>query len=96
VLEAVDRVPYTLRGVPGRVPQVWLVGFGDSRLDFQLVVWLTVEGVKRPNAVQAAYLWEIHTALEQAGIEIPFPQRDLHVRSFSQEAAEALQGRSRS
>jgi len=82
VVEAANRVPYTLRGVAHRAPQVWLVRFGDSSLDFELIVWLTVEGVKRPNATQAAYLWEIHSVLEERGIEIPFPQRDLHVRSL--------------
>lgn len=29
----------------------------------------------------AAYLWEIESALARHGIEIPFPQRDLHLRS---------------
>jgi len=81
-LEAAARVPYTLDSAPGRRPQVWLVRFGDSSLDFELIVWLTPEGVKKPFAVQAAYLWEIHSALATHGIEIPFPQRDLHVRSL--------------
>jgi len=81
VLAAAERVPYTLRGKPHRDTQVWLVRFGESSLDFELVVWLTDEGVKRPYHAQARYLWEIHSALLDAGIEIPFPQRDLHVRS---------------
>jgi small-conductance mechanosensitive channel len=41
VLDAAQRVPHTLAGVPGRDPQVPLVRFGDSSLDFELVVWLT-------------------------------------------------------
>jgi potassium-dependent mechanosensitive channel len=81
-LEAATRVPYTLSGVPDREPMVWLVRFGDNSLDFQLVVWLTPEAVKRPSRVQAAYLWEIHTALYHHGIEIPFPQRDVHFRTL--------------
>ena len=92
VLEAADRVPHTLKGVPHRAPQVWFVNFGASSLDFQLVVWLTAEAVKRPSTVQAAYLWEIHSALEQHRIEVPFPQRDLHLRSMfglTQEQAQA-------
>lgn len=80
VLEAAERVPYTLQH-PTRAPQVWLVGFGDSALDFELVVWLTPDAVKRPSAVHASYCWEIETALSQHGIEIPFPQRDLHIRT---------------
>jgi potassium efflux system protein len=92
-LEAASLVEHTLQGRPTRRPQVWLVRFGDSSLDFQLVVWLTPDAVKRPFVVQADYLWAIHTALGARGIEIPFPQRDLHLRSFlglDPEAAQAL------
>ena len=81
VLEAAAATEHTLTGIPDREPQVWLVGFGDSSLNFELVVWLNPEAVKRPSLVQAAYLWEIHTALSKHGIEIPFPQRDIHLRS---------------
>ena len=81
-LEAADEIKWTLKGVKFRTPQVWFVGFGDSSLNFELVVWLTPEAVKRPSAVQAAYLWELETRLKKYDIEIPFPQRDLHVRSI--------------
>jgi len=81
ILEAAKRVPHTLTGIPGRDSQVNLVKFGDSSLDFELVVWLTPQAVKRPAFVAAAYLWEIHTALCENNIEIPFPQRDVHFRS---------------
>ncbi len=80
-LEAADAVRWTLKDKKARTPQVWLVKFGDSSLDFELVVWLIPEAVKRPAGVQAAYLWEIESKLHQYGIEIPFPQRDLHLRS---------------
>ncbi len=80
-LEAAESIEYTLRTVPSRQPQVWLVGFGDSALDFELVVWLTDEATKKPAAVNAAYNWALETALGKYGIEIPFPQRDLHIRS---------------
>ncbi len=82
-LEAAESVSHTLTGVYGREPQVWLVGFGDSSLDFELVVWLQPESVMRPAAVNAAYCWALETALNKYGIEIPFPQRDLHIRSGS-------------
>ncbi len=81
VLEAAGAVPWTLLGNKAREPQVWFVEFGDSSLNFELVVWLIPEAVKRPSAVHAAYLWEIESKLKQSGIEIPFPQRDLHLRS---------------
>jgi small-conductance mechanosensitive channel len=85
-LEAAGSVRHTLEGDEKRMPQVWLTSFGDSSLDFELIVWLTSDAVKRPGAVQADYLWSIETALRKYGIEIPFPQRDLHVRSWSPDA----------
>jgi small-conductance mechanosensitive channel len=98
-LEAAAGVPFTFATSGPRRAQVWLVGFGDSSLDFELVVWLTADAVKRPGAVQAAYYWALEDALRAYGIEIPFPQRDLHVRSLfgtKQEEARSLwQGRAK-
>ena len=98
-LEAAAGVPFTFATSGPRRAQVWLVGFGDSCLDFELVVWLTADAVKRPGAVQAAYYWALEDALRAYGIEIPFPQRDLHVRSLfgtQQEEARSLwQGRAK-
>lgn len=82
VLEAAERVPYTLTGTSHRPPQVWLNEFGDSALNFELVVWLKPEAVNRPGAVHAAFMWEIHSSLMEYDIQIPFPQRDIHVRSW--------------
>ncbi len=79
-LEAAETVPFTLKNNAKRAPDVWLTGFGDSSLDFELVVWLTGEAVRRPGAVNAAYCWALDTALAKYGIEIPFPQRDLHLK----------------
>lgn len=80
-LEAADAVPHMLTGTQAKPPQVWLVGFGESSLDFELVVWIKPESVKRPSAVHADYNWALETALCKYGIEIPFPQRDLRIRS---------------
>jgi small-conductance mechanosensitive channel len=84
-LEAAEKLPHTLLGVPGRNPGVWLVGFGESGLDFELVVWVTPRAVKRPGAVHAAYMWEIESALRRHGVEIPIPQRDLRFRDKAKE-----------
>ena len=96
VLEAADLIPWTLKDKKGRHPQVWFVEFGDSSLNFELVVWLNPDAVKRPGAVQSGYLWEIETKLKEYGIEIPFPQRDLHLRSVfgikDEDAREMLPG----
>ena len=93
-LEAAAEVPFTLAQEGPRRPQVWLTEFGDSSLNFELVVWLNAEATKRPAAVQAAYNWALHTALSKRELEIPFPQRDLNIRSLfglgQEDALEAL------
>jgi small-conductance mechanosensitive channel len=90
-LEAAAEVPFTLALDGPRGPQVWLVKFGESTLDFELVVWLTSEATKRPGVVKAAFLWALDTALCKYGIEIPFPTRNLNVRSvFGLEGESAL------
>jgi len=81
VLAAARTSPFTLPETETRKSQVWLTGFGDSSLNFELLVWPTLDAVKRPAAMHAAYTWAIADALDAAGIEIPFPQTDLHVRS---------------
>jgi potassium-dependent mechanosensitive channel len=79
-LEAAAEVEWTFDDKGGRQPQVWLVEFGDSSLNFELVVWLKDDAVKRPAKVKADYNWALHSALARHNIEIPFPQRDLHLK----------------
>ncbi len=79
-LAAARQVPYTLEN-EARKTEVWLINLGESSLDFELVVWIGLEGVRSPSKVHAQYLWAIETELRSAGIEIPFPQRDLYLRS---------------
>ncbi|MGC2166725.1 MAG: hypothetical protein WA632_12025 [Gallionella sp.] len=37
----------------GREPDDWLVKFGDSSLDFELVVWVGPESISSPGRIQA-------------------------------------------
>ena len=92
--EAAGEVSYTLTNMKGRDPEVWLVDFGESSLDFLLLVWVNRQGARRPTRTRAAYLWELESKLTEYGIEIPFPQRDLNLRggwSARQQAVEKLQ-----
>jgi small-conductance mechanosensitive channel len=81
-LEAADEVQLTMKAVPGRTPDVLLVNFGDSSLDFELQVWVSRQGVHRPVWGKAAYYWALETKFREYGIEIPFPQRDLYMRGI--------------
>ena len=80
-MEAAAEVPYTLTNMKNRDPDVWLVEFGDNSLNFLLLVWVNRQGARRPTRTRAAYLWALESTLTKYGIEIPFPQRDLHLRS---------------
>lgn len=91
VLAAARASPFTLPESEDRKCQVWLVGFGERGLEFELLVWPTREAVKRPSAMHAAYTWLVADALEAAGIETPVPQTDLRLRSvFGHEGSEGL------
>jgi len=79
-LEAASAVEWTELKSANAAPAVWLVEFGDSSLNYELVVWLNDMAVKKPARVQADYNWALHSALEKYDLEIPFPQRDLNIR----------------
>ncbi|MDT8311526.1 MAG: mechanosensitive ion channel [Methylophaga sp.] len=81
VLKAASMVDGAIAEDPLRPAEVWLTEFGDSSLNFELVIWVGNELMSRPARTRALFLWEIETQLTEHGIEIPFPQRDLHIRS---------------
>ena len=64
------------------------MGFGESSLDFQLRVW--IDDIDFMNAVRSELNLEIDRRFRERGIEIPFPQRDLHLRSTAPTATKAL------
>ncbi len=71
--------------------QVWFTGFGDSALEFSLAVWIRQSRARRAlTGIMSDYYYAIHRALREAGIEIPFPQRDLHLRTIAPGAVQAL------
>ena len=70
-------------------PAALFLGFGDSSLDFQLRAWTRDDHVR----VSSELLVAINSALADAGIEIPFPQRDLHLRSVDKGVADTIVGK---
>jgi small-conductance mechanosensitive channel len=68
-------------------PEVRFEGFGESSLDFGLLVWIAEP--QNDLRISSDLRFAIDAAFRRAGIEIPFPQRDVHVRS----GLEALAGR---
>jgi small-conductance mechanosensitive channel len=54
--------------------------YGESSLNFYLVVWTTVY-INRPRILKSELYFEIFRRFKEEGVEIPFPQRDLHLKS---------------
>jgi potassium efflux system protein len=69
-------------------PAAILVEFGDSSVNFDLR--LVIDDVGRISPTVHAVRLAIADALTKHGIEIPFPQRDLHLRSVDPAAAAAI------
>ena len=61
-------------------PTVFFIGFGESSLDFEIRVFVRERVMRMP--VQHELYMTLERALRDADIEIPFPQRDLHLRSL--------------
>ncbi len=61
-------------------PELFFQGFGDSSLNFALGVW-TAEMTSKPKRFRSDLNYAIERKLRENKIEIPFPQRDLHLRS---------------
>jgi potassium efflux system protein len=64
-----------------RHARVVMTGMGDSSVDFELFVWIRGHETLYPKRTASRFLVLIYDALYKAGIEIPFPQRDLHLKS---------------
>ena len=60
-------------------PRVWFGAFGDSSLDFALLVWVPEALVQ--GQIASDLRFAIDRAFREEGIQIPFPQRDLHLKS---------------
>jgi len=69
-------------------PTALFKAFGESSLDFELRFWTS--NFDAWPAVQSDMTVRIHAALGEAGIEIPFPQRDLHLKSLAPSARRAF------
>ncbi len=82
-LEAAAEVPR----VKERPPPTCLVrGFGDSAVDLELRIWIDdpQNGVSNVKSETYLLIWD---KFHEHGIEIPFPQRDLHVKSVDDSVA---------
>ncbi|MBX7222805.1 MAG: mechanosensitive ion channel [Blastocatellia bacterium] len=77
LIEVAAQNPDTLHDPP---PLVWFRGFGPSSLDFELLVWNSTLVHRRWQFVSDLN-FSIFETFQRHGIEIPFPQREVHIRT---------------
>jgi small-conductance mechanosensitive channel len=73
---------------PDPRPQVQMRGFGESSLDFELLVW--TRDPRNKNTLESDLNFAIEKSLRRHGIEVPFPQLDLRVRTPGESGPAAL------
>jgi small-conductance mechanosensitive channel len=78
LMDAASACPDVLRAPP---PEARFMSFGDSALNFELWVW-TETMFNRPQSLLSAVNFQIWDQFKRAGIEIPYPQRDLYIKEF--------------
>jgi len=69
-------------------PKVFFLAFGENSLNFEVRVWIS--DVENRRQVQSDLHQEIDRRFRELGIEIAFPQRDLHVRSIDESTGSIL------
>lgn len=88
--EAALRVPNVILEDSDRYPHVWFTEMADSSLNFELIAWVRKPATLKPRGTLSLFLCEIHQALLSNGIEIPFPQRDIHIKTLSDGVARRM------
>lgn len=61
-------------------PVVRFIEYADNSINFELLIWIDVREVPR-RKVRSSLYFSLFEAFKKAGIEIPFPQRDIHIKS---------------
>ena len=60
-------------------PNIFFLGFGDSSLNFSLLAWISEP--RKQFQIKSDLYFLIYQSFQERSVEIPFPQRDLHLRS---------------
>jgi small-conductance mechanosensitive channel len=64
-----------------RPPKVWLIAFGESSVDHEILIWIgdPEQGVGSVRSEILNRVWEL---FRENGIDLPFPQRDIHIKEW--------------
>lgn len=85
IKELIDKEPFALLSPP---PSVFVNDLGDSSVNIMVRIWAPVS---EWFGLKTRILWNIKKTLEENGIEIPFPQRVLHIKTDSGKKPQELE-----
>jgi small-conductance mechanosensitive channel len=91
LVEAAMEHPDVIKEGRAPGPKALFMAFGESSLDFELRIW--IHRIEKRFDVVSGVNFAIDKAFRAHGIQIPFPQRDLHVRSWEPTAAPVIPGK---
>ncbi|MGQ9498766.1 MAG: mechanosensitive ion channel family protein [Dissulfurimicrobium sp.] len=80
LLDVVHAHPDVIKDGSLPPPKVWFMEFGDSSLNFQLNFY--IKNINDRFDVRSDIMFDIDRLFRENGIEIPFPQRDIHIRDW--------------
>ncbi len=77
LMQVADDNPHILKNPP---PNVLFDEYADSSINFSLAVWTTTH-TDKPRILKSELYFEIFKRFREENVEIPFPQRDIHVKT---------------
>ncbi|WP_144394521.1 mechanosensitive ion channel domain-containing protein [Pleionea sediminis] len=76
VIKTAMNISYTQKNKQ-HTPELWLKRIGEFSLEFELIVWVNANKLHDNDGIECQYLWEVDSALREAGIEIPVPKQTI-------------------
>ncbi len=71
-------------------PQIWVANHADSSLALLAAIWVEGLNARQPARITDIVLTTIYKTLNEHGIEIPFPQMDLHLRGSEHQSTDSM------
>lgn len=87
MLEMAMELPGAVTDDKQHQPRLWFTGMGNSSLDFELLIWIGGDAIINYRSTMSEYTFAVHRALLENGYQIPFPQRDIHIKSMPDQPA---------
>lgn len=82
ILDALLKMELPHYKIGDKKPLITFTSMGDSSINFELFVWVKDELTLRPRYTTSEFLKMIYKALNDAGINIPFPQQDIYIKEL--------------